>query len=231
MLGTMVAGNDALDYAVIQFDPQKVSAGRTTSTTSRSTASAPTRSPATSRASWAAPPATRAASTWGPGEEPGTIVNQVCGQPGDSGAPVTVNNRLVGMIHGAFTEDLPTCVIKFIPLHTPAVTMSINARARRHHRQEPAGIRLRSGRGADRRCSGYLLGPDRLEHRGIHQRRRVAEFATLGDVAQQPPHDLAAAGLGQLRNHVNLARPRDLSDLLGDLLAQLVDHVVVVLGV
>ena len=51
----------------------------------------------------------------------------VCGQPGDSGAPVTVNNRLVGMIHGAFTEDLPTCVVKFIPLHTPAVTMSINA--------------------------------------------------------------------------------------------------------
>jgi hypothetical protein len=31
------------------------------------------------------------------------------------------------MIHGAFSEDLPTCVIKFIPLHTPAVTMSINA--------------------------------------------------------------------------------------------------------
>ena len=27
---------------------------------------------------------------------PATIVNQVCGQPGDSGAPVTVNNRLVG---------------------------------------------------------------------------------------------------------------------------------------
>ena len=64
--------------------------------------------------------------TWGPGEQPGTIVNQVCGQPGDSGAPVTVNNRLVGMIHGAFSEDLPTCVVKFIPLHTPAVTMSIN---------------------------------------------------------------------------------------------------------
>jgi hypothetical protein len=51
----------------------------------------------------------------------------VCGQPGDSGAPVTVNNRLVGMIHGAFAEDLPTCVVKYIPLHTPAVAMSINA--------------------------------------------------------------------------------------------------------
>ena len=50
----------------------------------------------------------------------------MCGQPGDSGAPVTVNNRLVGMIHGAFSEELPTCVVKFIPLHTPAVTMSFN---------------------------------------------------------------------------------------------------------
>ena len=28
VLGTMVAGNDALDYAVIQFDPQKVAAGQ-----------------------------------------------------------------------------------------------------------------------------------------------------------------------------------------------------------
>ena len=51
----------------------------------------------------------------------------VCGRPGDSGAPVTVNNRLVGMIHGAFTEDLPTCIVKFMPLHTPAGTMSMNA--------------------------------------------------------------------------------------------------------
>jgi hypothetical protein len=38
-----------------------------------------------------------------------------------------VDNRLVGMIHGAFSEDLPTCVVKFVPLHTPAVTVSINA--------------------------------------------------------------------------------------------------------
>ena len=34
---------------------------------------------------------------------------------------------LVGMIHGAFTEELPNCIIKYIPLHTPAVTMSINS--------------------------------------------------------------------------------------------------------
>ena len=124
-VGEMVAGNDELDYAVIKFDPAKViptnnvdgfvidglgpdprfgdiacKLGRTTGYS--------------------------CGVTWGPGKDPGTIVNQVCGQPGDSGAPVTVNNMLVGMIHGAFTEGLPTCVIKYIPLHTPAVTMSIN---------------------------------------------------------------------------------------------------------
>lgn len=124
-VGMMVAGNDALDYAVIEFDPQKVTPvsnvegfqingigpdpnfgdiacklGRTTGYS--------------------------CGVTWGPGEQPGTIVNQVCGQPGDSGAPVTVDTMLVGMIHGAFIEGLPTCVVKYVPLHTPAVTMSIN---------------------------------------------------------------------------------------------------------
>jgi hypothetical protein len=125
VLGTMVAGNDSLDYAVIEFDPQKVrpvnnvkgfeidglgpdpkvgdiacKLGRTTGYS--------------------------CGITWGPGQEPGTFINQVCGQPGDSGAPVTVDNRLVGMIHGAFSEELPTCIIKYIPLHTPAVNMSFN---------------------------------------------------------------------------------------------------------
>ena len=124
-VGEMVAGNDALDYAVIKFDPAKVTPtnnvngfvingigpdpkfgdiacklGRTTGYS--------------------------CGVTWGQGKDPGTIVNQVCGQPGDSGAPVTVDNMLVGMIHGAYTEDLPTCVVKYIPLHTPAVTMSFN---------------------------------------------------------------------------------------------------------
>lgn len=126
VLGTMVAGNDALDYAVIQFDPQLVTPvnnvkgfqidglgpdpafGEVSCKLGRTTGYS-------------------CGVTWGPGKEPGTIVSQVCGQPGDSGAPVTVNNRLVGMIHGAFSEDLPTCVIKFVPLHTPAVTMSMNA--------------------------------------------------------------------------------------------------------
>ena len=40
---------------------------------------------------------------------------------------MTVDNKLVGNVARSLHEDLPTCVVKFIPLHTPAVTMSINA--------------------------------------------------------------------------------------------------------
>lgn len=125
-LGTMVAGNDNLDYAVIKFDPAKVTpvanyngfliagigpdpaVGQIACKQGRTTGNS-------------------CGVTWGPGQDPGTIVMQVCGQPGDSGAPVTVNNLLVGMIHGAFSDNLPTCVIKYIPLHTPAVVMSFSA--------------------------------------------------------------------------------------------------------
>ena len=126
VLGTMVSGNDGLDYAVIRFDPAKVQPvanwngfaidgigpdptfGQVACKLGRTTGYS-------------------CGVTWGPGQNPGTIVNQVCGRPGDSGAPVTVDNKLVGMIHGAFTDGLPTCVIKYIPLHTPAITMSMNA--------------------------------------------------------------------------------------------------------
>ena len=126
VVGTMVAGNDDLDYAVIQFDPGKVAPaadfagflingigpdpafGQIACKQGRTTGNS-------------------CGVTWGPGQDPGTIVMQVCGQPGDSGAPVTVNNLLVGLIHGAFSENLPTCITKYIPLHTPAVVVSINA--------------------------------------------------------------------------------------------------------
>jgi hypothetical protein len=125
-LGVMVAGNDTLDYAVIRFDPAKVAPvanyngfvingigpdpafGEIACKQGRTTGNS-------------------CGVTWGMGQAPGTIVMQVCGRPGDSGAPVTVNNLLVGMIHGAFSDNLPTCVIKYIPLHTPAVVMDFNS--------------------------------------------------------------------------------------------------------
>ncbi len=126
VLGTMVSGNDGLDYAVIQFDRAKVAPvasvagfvingigpdpafGQIACKQGRTTGNS-------------------CGVTWGPGQDPGTILMQVCGQPGDSGGPVTVDNQLVGMIHGAFSENLPVCVTKYIPLHTPAVVQSINA--------------------------------------------------------------------------------------------------------
>ncbi|WP_243858769.1 S1 family peptidase [Mycobacterium sp. DL440] len=125
VVGTMVAGNDGLDYAVIQFDPAKVTP---TANVNGFQIDGLGPDPAFGEVACKLGRTTgySCGVTWGPGKDPGTIVNQVCGQPGDSGAPVTVNNRLVGMIHGAYSEDLPTCVVKFVPLHTPAVTMSFN---------------------------------------------------------------------------------------------------------
>jgi hypothetical protein len=126
VLGTMVAGNEGLDYAVIQFDPNLV---RPVAEVNGFRIDGIGPDPVFGEVACKLGRTTgySCGVTWGPGDKPGTIVNQVCGQPGDSGAPVTVDNRLVGMIHGAFSEDLPTCVVKFVPLHTPAVTMSINS--------------------------------------------------------------------------------------------------------
>jgi hypothetical protein len=126
VLGTMVAGNEGLDYAVIQFDPALV---RPVAEVNGFRIDGIGPDPVFGEVACKLGRTTgySCGVTWGPGEKPGTILNQVCGQPGDSGAPVTVDNRLVGMIHGAFSEDLPTCVVKFVPLHTPAVTMSMNA--------------------------------------------------------------------------------------------------------
>ncbi len=125
-LGTMIAGNDTLDYAVIRFDPAKVAP---VATYNGFTINGLGPDPAFGQVACKQGRTTgnSCGVTWGPGQDPGTIVMQVCGQPGDSGAPVTVNNLLVGMIHGAFSDNLPSCIIKYIPLHTPAVVQSFNA--------------------------------------------------------------------------------------------------------
>ena len=60
----------------------------------------------------------------------------------------------------------------------------------------------------------------------VAQRRHVAELAALGDVAQQPAHDLARARLGQVVGPDDAPRARELADALGDVLAQLGDQLV-----
>src|SRR5437879_700104 len=52
----------------------------------------------------------------------------------------------------------------------------------------------------------------------IGQRGHVAQRATLGDVAQQAPHDLAAARLREVGGHEDLLRFGDGADLLRDVL-------------
>lgn len=126
MVGTMVAGNDSLDYAVIRFDPDVVAP---VATFDNFAINGIAPDPAFGQVACKQGRTTgnSCGVTWGPGQDPGTIVMQVCGRPGDSGGPVTVDNMLVGMIHGAFSDALPSCVTKYVPLHTPAVVVSINA--------------------------------------------------------------------------------------------------------
>src|SRR3954471_22997961 len=60
---------------------------------------------------------------------------------------------------------------------------------------------------------------ERVDHARVVERRDVAELAAFGDVAQQPSHDLAGAGLGQVGRPDDPLRPRQLADPRRDLLA------------
>ena len=68
-----------------------------------------------------------------------------------------------------------------------------------HRSVRTAAARSRPARSvlAGRRLRHARL--DQVHHGRVGERGDVAELAVLGDVAQQPAHDLAGAGLGQLR--------------------------------
>src|ERR1700722_6250544 len=53
---------------------------------------------------------------------------------------------------------------------------------------------------------------DGVDDRRVEQRRDVAQRPVVGDVAQEPAHDLAAAGLGQLGRQNDLARLGERAD-------------------
>ena len=59
-----------------------------------------------------------------------------------------------------------------------------------------------------------MLAVELLHHVRVAQRRDVAELAALGDVAQQPAHDLAGARLRQVVGPDDPLRPRELADPL-----------------
>ena len=143
-VGTMVAGNDNLDYAVIKFDPAKVAPvadvngfaingigpdpafGQVACKLGRTTGNS-------------------CGVTWGPGQDPGTIVKQVCGRPGDSGAPVTVEQS-AGRHDPRRVQRRPAHLRHQV--HSAAHPGGDDVDQRgpgRHQRQEPAGFGFRPG--------------------------------------------------------------------------------------
>src|SRR5919202_1485499 len=59
---------------------------------------------------------------------------------------------------------------------------------------------------------GRRLGADLLHDRRVGERGHVTELALLGDIPQQPPHDLPGAGLWQVGREDDRAGAGQLAD-------------------
>ena len=70
-----------------------------------------------------------------------------------------------------------------------------------------------------------------VHHIGVGQSRGVAQGAALGNVAQQAPHDLAAAGLGEVGREDDVFGPSYGADLLGDVLLEFLYQIVAALAI
>src|SRR6185436_20151849 len=95
----------------------------------------------------------------------------------------------------------------------------------RHYATEPRPKRLILYELTAKKPLGLLLlvlGLELGDHRRIGQGRGVAQGPALGDIAQEPAHDLAAPRLRQLRREDDVVRPRQCSDLLGHVGLELV---------
>src|SRR6266702_203942 len=75
----------------------------------------------------------------------------------------------------------------------------------------------------------HLLA-DLLGHRGVAQRGDVSELASLRDVLQEPPHDLAGPRLREVVGVDDPLRPGELADLLGHVRADDVVEAVLLPG-
>lgn len=124
VIGTVAYSDEGegLDFAVLEFDPAKVTPARNIGpTTIAGFAAAPV---------LGEPVCTSGRSSgfdcgivWGTLES--VVINQSCSRPGDSGGPVTVGDRLVGMNQGRLTSlgglgfNIP-CTLGANPIHSPA---------------------------------------------------------------------------------------------------------------
>ena len=114
---------ETLDFAVLQFDPEKVDPARSVGATTITGVGGPP-GPGTTVCSNGRTSGPGCGVVWGNLDDSVTI-NQVCSKPGDSGGPVTVGDKLVGMNQGRLTGlagigfDLP-CADAANPIHSPA---------------------------------------------------------------------------------------------------------------
>ncbi|QBS43960.1 S1 family peptidase [Nocardia sp. CS682] len=111
-----------LDYAVLELNPERVTPVRSVGpTTIAGLGDAP--GPGATVCSSGRSSGSDCGVVWG--ELDGTTINQYCSKPGDSGGPVVVGDRLVGMNQGRLTGigpvgfDVP-CTTAANPLHSPA---------------------------------------------------------------------------------------------------------------
>ncbi|MFD0362625.1 hypothetical protein ACFQZZ_14355 [Nocardia sp. GCM10030253] len=119
---------EGLDFAVLQFDPARVTPVRTVGpTTIAGLGGIP--GPGATVCTSGRTSGSDCGVVWGALE--GATINQSCSKPGDSGGPVTVGDRLVGMNQGRLTGlggigfDVP-CVSAGNPVHSPAFFQPID---------------------------------------------------------------------------------------------------------
>lgn len=115
-------GGGGLDYAVIELDPSKVTPVRSVGGTTIIGLGADP-APGLTVCSNGRSSGFDCGVVWG--NLHGREINQSCSQPGDSGGPVTMDDRLVGMNQGRLTSfagvglNMP-CVVAAMPVHSPA---------------------------------------------------------------------------------------------------------------
>lgn len=129
VIGTVAFSDngETLDFAVLELDPSRVIPVRTVGPTTIAGIAPPPGTGATVCSSGRTS-GFDCGVVWGVLE--GTSINQYCSKPGDSGGPVTVGDRLVGMNQGRLTGlgpigfDIP-CTSAGNPVHSPAFFQSM----------------------------------------------------------------------------------------------------------
>jgi hypothetical protein len=130
-LGSIAATNPDMDYAVITFDPGKVTPVADIGGFPIN-GIGPEIGPVQRVCTHSIATRNQCGLTGSPGQDPGTILAHWCGKPADAGAPVTMNGQLVGMMHDyVVTSRCPRYVYSIdewqVPVQARPEVVSISA--------------------------------------------------------------------------------------------------------